>query len=775
MFNDCLSKWKWFVLSVVVCVAACIYKIASSNEIYEVSASVLIKSEDKNVSARQAREAFDMMGLGGMGSNVHNEMLTLSSPTLMTEVIEQLRLNEEYYVKYGLRTVNLYKQEPLLVMFSDPSALPLFTTMDIKILDASNYQVENMKAMGKRHSKVMEVKAGQPVQTPVGEIVISPSQQFSDMFIGKTLHYRRIEASIMADQYVAGLQIAMPDREATVISITNRDASITKSKDLISTLIDAYNKNWEINKNAKNKSISEFVEARLEVIANELDDIDGQVSSYMTTNLVTDVSQVSREYFSQNLELNKEIMNYRTQSNIAKSMLASLNDTQGFLTLPSNSGLMDNSISQQIQEYNKLIMERSKLLANSNENNSIIIDMTKAVETIRQNVVQSLEGFVKNTDMIVKSLEGQVSMGQSHLSKAPDQARHLANIQREQKIKEELYLFLLEKKEENDMSLSFASDNSQIIVAPHSTYIPVRPNRPLLLFVAILLGLAIPFLIITIRALFDNEIHDKSDLEGLRAAYLGEIPLLGKSRLKGYLRKKEKQHYSVVVQKNSRNIGNESFRILRTNLDFMNQSGRHKIFLTTSLLPGSGKTFITMNLATSYALKGKRVLVMDMDLRMATASKYVPEAAKHSGIADYLSGTDEDYSHIILKDAVIEGLDFIAVGTIPPNPAELILSERLSKLMEELRSKYDYIFLDTPPIDIVAESGVIANFADMALFVVRANQFPKSLLAEINTLCEEKKFKNMVVILNAVKYERKYGYEKYGYNKYSYGNYYNTK
>ncbi|MCF0177131.1 MAG: polysaccharide biosynthesis tyrosine autokinase [Bacteroidales bacterium] len=771
-----LSHWKWFVISLFVCLAAVFYKIASSNEIFEVSASLLIKSDDKGSNARQAREAFDIMGIGSLGSNVHNELLTLSSPTLMSEVIEQLRLNEEYKIKSGLKVVNLYKQEPLLVMFSNPGALPLVTSMDIKIIDASNYQIKNLKASSTKHDGVFNVTAGIPINTPVGEIVLSPSQQFSNNYIGKTLSYQRIEASIVADLYVNALQVVIPDREASVISITNRDASIIKSKDIISTLIDVYNKNWEINKNARNKSISDFVDARLEVIANELDDIDRKMSSYMTNNLVTDVSQVSREYFSQNLELNKEIVNYRTQSNIAKSMLASLSDTQGFPTLPANSGLMDNSISQQIQEYNKLIIERSKLLANTNENNSIIIDMTKAVETIRQNVVQSLEGFVKNNDMIVKSLEGQVSLGKSQLSKAPDQARHLANIQREQKIKEELYLFLLEKKEENDMSQAYASDNSQIIVSPHSTYLPIKPNKPLLLFVALMIGLAIPFVILLVKFIFDDVVHSKEDLKELRATYLGNIPNLNnKKRWDRWIKKKN--NFEIVVKKNSTNIGNEAFRILRTNLDFINQAGNYKVFITTSLMPGSGKTFTTLNLAASYALKGKKVLVMDVDMRMATASKYFLKTTKHIGIADYLSGYSNDSEEIIIKKSIMDEIDFIPVGTIPPNPAELILSERLKNLIEELRSAYDYIFLDTPPIDVVAESGVIAGFADMALFVVRAGQFPVELLSEINDLYDQKKFKNIVVILNAVKHESGYGYGKYGYGhygKYGYGHYYTT-
>ena len=537
-----------------------------------------------------------------------------------------------------------------------------------------------------------------------------------------------------------------------------------------------------VNQNAKIKSISEIVDQRIAVTVKELNEAEVDISSYISKNLVPDFDQASRAYFNQTMELNKEVMDYRTQVNIAKTMLSALSESE-YITLPANSKLTDSGIISQIQEYNHLILERNKLLANSNPNNPVVAEMGRSLKVIREGVEKSLTGLINNTNMIANSLEQQMNTRQQQLANTPNEALHLANIKRDQKIKEELYLFLLEKKEENDLSLSFASDNSQIIVAPHSSHMPIGPNKRLIILSALIVALVIPITILLLKVLFDTAVHTKKDLELLVAPYLGEIPLVGGKKKWKYLPswlqhkpwRKKKDTYQIMVKQNSRNIINESFRILRTKLDFMNKSGQNKVFAITSIQVGSGKSFLSMNLAASYALKGSKVLVIDMDLRRATASKYVPNSKHVKGIADYLSGTDDNYDEIIIKSPIGADLDVIPVGTIPPNPAELILSDRLSTLLTTLRQEYDYIFLDCPPIDIVAESGEIARYADMALFVVRAGLFPKGMLPEIDELYNKKVFKNMVVLLNGVTEGGHYGYGKYGYGKYGYGYGYGSK
>lgn len=777
LLYDCLAHWRWFVISVVICLSVAAYRIASSNEVYESTASLLIKTEDRASSMRQAREAFNMMGFGSMGSNVHNEMLTLSSPTLMAEVIEKMRLNEIFRSKDGLKNKDLYKQEPLLVMFENPNKLPKMVQMDITIISNSEYELDNFKSGLKEVSEKISAKTGNYTSTPVGRIILSPSTHFSQEIIGKTIHYIRVEPMLIADSYVASLGVELPDREASVINLSFKDESPVKATDLINTLIDVYNENWVASQNAKIKSITEMVNERINVTLKELNEAETNISSYMSKNLVADFDQASSAYFRENMELSKQIMQYRTQVNIAKSMLASLNGSE-YLTLPANT-INDAAIISQIHEYNQLVLERNKLLDNSTPNNAVVSNMTKSLQVIREGIAKSLKGLISNTNMTVNSLEQQMGNSQQHLAQTPIEARSLANVKREQKIKEELYLFLLEKREENDMSLSFASDNSQIIVKPHSTMLPIAPNKRLIVIASLIVGFALPIAILLLLVLFDTTVHTKKDLESLTASFLGEVPLAqGKKRWKympawmqKMMQKKEKEKFVVMVQKNNRNIINEAFRILRTNLDFMGKGSDNKVFVVTSLLPGSGKSFISMNLATSYALKGSKVLVIDMDLRRATASKYVSTSKHPKGIADYLGGFCNDYNDIILKNAIVEGFDVIPVGTMPPNPAELILSEKLSALITELRQQYDYIFLDCPPIDIVAESGEIARYADLAIFVVRAGMFEKAMLPDIDELYNKKVFKNMVVMLNAVTTSGHYGYGKYGYGKYGYGRY----
>lgn len=779
LFFECIAHWKWFLISAILCLAVSGYVILSSNDIYESSASILIKTEDKNAISRQARDAFNLLGLGNAGSNVHNELLTLQSPTLMAEVIEQLRLNETFMVRKGFKMVELYKQEPVVIVFENPSELQKVLKMDITVKSHSEFELKNFKAGKIKSRKKIVVKAGSPVETPVGRLIISPSQNYSDEMVGKKIQYMRTDPLLIADSYVKRLNLNMPDREATVINISYTDPSVVKSLDLVTTLIDTYRKNWLINQNSKIRSISELVNDRIEITVQELNESEVAISSYMSKTLVSDFNQASSAYFSQNLELDKEIMTYRTQVNIAKSMLNSLSDSE-YLTLPANSGLTDNSIVPQIQEYNRLILEYNKLVANSGSTNSVVNDMTKSLQAIRKGVVQSLKSLITNTEIIISSLEKQMSASQKQLANTPQEAHRLANVQREQKIKEELYLFLLEKKEENDLSQSFETDNSQIIVAPHSTFLPVAPNKGLIILAALIAAFVLPIVIIMLLALFDTCVHTKRDLEKMKASYLGEVPFAYREKKKGFLSflsklrpwKEETESYTVLVKKNSRNIINEAFRVLRSRLDFMNKSGESKVFMITSIQPGSGKTFTSMNLAASYALKGSKVLVIDMDLRRASASKYVSESKYGSGLSDFLSSTDDDYRKIIIRDAIIQGLDIIPVGTIPPNPAELILSNRLKSMIADLRKEYDCIFIDCPPIDLVADSDVIAGFADMAIFVIRAGLFEKTWLPEVDELYTKKMFKNMVVMLNGVTDSGHYGYRRYGhYGYYRYGYY----
>lgn len=776
LFFSCIAHWKWFVISIAVCLAIAAYKLASSNEIYEVKASILIKTEDRNATARQALDAFNLMGLGNIGSNVHNELISLGSPTLMAEVIEQLRLNEIYTEKRGLRKVDLYKQEPVIIIFEKPQELPALIEMDIVINGNSEYEIKNFSSGKNDFSDRVIAKSGDSVAIPWGNIIISPSQHFTDAMVGRTVHFMRVEPMLIADRYAANLALNLPAREASVINISFSDESPVKAMDLVNTLLETYKKNWVQNQNAKINSISELVSDRISITVQDLNEADKNITSYMSKSLVSDFNQASNAYFTQNLELNKEILSYRTQVNIAESMLSSLSESE-YLTLPANSGLADNSISSQIQEYNRLVLERDKLVANSGPNNSVVGDMTKSLQSIRKGVVQSLEGLIKNTNMIITSLEKQMNTSKQQLASTPGEANYLANVQREQKIKEELYLYLLEKKEENDLSLSFESDNSQIIVEPHTSLLPIKPNKRLTVLAALIAGFALPIAMLLLLALFDTAVHSKKDLETLKAPFLGEIPLIGKKRgwksiqerLKNKLEKK-KEDNRVIVKKHSRSIANESFRLLRSKLDFMNKSRANKVFMVSSLYASSGKSFISVNLAASYALKGDKVLVIDMDMRKASASKYLPDYNhKIRGLADFLSGTDIDYRDIIVKDSVMEGLDLIPVGTIPPNPAELVLSERLNAMMASLRNEYDYIFIDCPPINVVAESDEIARFADMALFVVRAGQFEKAMLPEIDELYNKKLFNNMVVLLNFV--DGGSGYGHYGYGHYGYGHY----
>ena len=573
---------------------------------------------------------------------------------------------------------------------------------------------------------------------------------------------------MVADSYTQKLWAELGNEDATIINLSIDDASVQKAEDILNTLIEVYNEKWIQDKNQIAVSTSRFIGERLGVIENELGHVDENISNYKSEHLLPDVQAASSLYMSQSAENKKEIQTLTNQLATAQFIRRELGGKEMNQPLPTNSGIANVNIESQIGEYNKMVLDRNRLIANSSEKNPLVKDLGNSMQSMKRTILQSVDNLIVSLNTQIRSIRQQEATTTQQLASNPSQAKYLLSVERQQKVKEELYLYLLQKREENELSQAFTAYNTRMITAPRGSALPTAPNKKNILLVALALGLLVPAVIIFMQENMNTKVRGKKDLENLSVPYLGEIPL--------YFRNKKKKNkfseYAIVVEEGNRNIINEAFRVLRSNVDFMkSKNTEQKVFIETSFNPGSGKSFLSMNIAMSFAIKGKKVLVIDGDLRHGTVSAYVGSPKK--GLSDYLGNKEVVWNELLVIDKKYPNLHIIPVGTIPPNPTELLEDKSLATLIQALRNEYDYIFIDCPPIDIVADAQIIEQYADRTFFVVRAGLLDRSLLSELENIYQEKRFKNLSVILNGTestggRYGYRYGYHN-GYDSY-YGN-----
>lgn len=641
---------------------------------------------------------------------------------------------------------------------------------DIEVDTQNKFYLSNFIVAGKETGERFEGNIGDSIQTSAGTLVISLTSQYENSFTGSTIQYSKEPADTVADSYMQKLRANLGNEDATIINLSIDDASVQKAEDILNTLIEVYNEKWIQDKNQIAVSTSRFIGERLGVIENELGHVDENISNYKSEHLLPDVQAASSLYMSQSAENKKEIQTLTNQLSTAQFIRRELGSKEMNQPLPTNSGIANVNIESQIGEYNKMVLDRNRLIANSSEKNPLVKDLGNSMQSMKRTILQSVDNLIVSLNTQIRSIRQQEATTTQQLASNPSQAKYLLSVERQQKVKEELYLYLLQKREENELSQAFTAYNTRVITAPRGSALPTAPNKKNILLVALALGLLVPAVIIFMQENMNTKVRGKKDLENLSVPYLGEIPLYFSNKKK----KNKSSEHAIVVEESNRNIINEAFRVLRSNVDFMkNKNTKQIVFIVTSFNPGSGKSFLSMNIAMSFAIKGKKVLVIDGDLRHGTVSAYVGSPRK--GLSDYLGNKEADWNELLVVDKKFPNLHVIPVGTIPPNPTELLEDGSLATLMQNLRDVYDYIFIDCPPIDIVADTQIIEQYADRTLFVIRAGLLDRSLLPELESIYQEKRFKNLSVILNGTestggRYSYRYGYS-YGYHN-GYASYY---
>lgn len=768
-----VPKWYWFAISLFITLTIAVLYLLSTPPIYTRTAAILVKDNSKSSSSTSAMNDFSDLGIFKSNTNINNELLTLKSPTLMTEVVNRLGLNETFTIRKGLKNVDLYKVSPVTITFCDKIEVPLSFT--IKFSSKEAFAISELEISGEDIGETLSAQMGDSIQTSAGIMIVSPTQEFTDAFIGTSIRYVRGSVRAAVDTYSNALVAELGNEDATIINLSINDTSIRKAEDILNTLIEVYNENWIRDKNQIAVSTSQFISDRLGVIESELGHVDENISSYKSEHLLPDVQAASSLYMAQSAENNKELSTLNNQLSTAQYIRRELNTKQLDQTLPANSGIVSANIETQISEYNNLVLDRNRLIANSSEKNPLVKNMASSLQSMQRTIIQSVDNLIVSLNTQIRSLRRQEEATTNRLASNPNQAKYLLSVERQQKVKEELYLYLLQKREENELSQAFTAYNTRLITAPRGSMFPTAPRKMNILLVAFAVGLLVPAVGIFMKENMNTKVRGRKDLENLSIPFIGEIPQYSGTKKKWweFKHRKRQDMKTIVVNEGNRNIINEAFRVLRSNMDFMaSKDNNQHVFVLTSFNPGSGKSFLAINIAISFAIKKKKILVIDGDLRHRTVSSYVDSPNK--GLSDYLNNQIEDWKEIIVSYKGYTNLHILPIGTIPPNPTELLEDSKLSMLIEALRPEYDYIFIDCPPVDIVADAQIIEKWADRTIFVVRSGLLDRSMLSKLENMYTGKRFKNLSMILNGTESTGgRYGY-RYGYH-YGYASYYGSK
>ena len=758
-----VPKWYWFAISLFITLTIAVLYLLSTPPIYTRTAAILVKDNSKSSSSTSAMNDFSDLGIFKSNTNINNELLTLKSPTLMTEVVNRLGLNETFTIRKGLKNVDLYKVSPVTITFCDKIEVPLSFT--IKFSSKEAFAISELEISGEDIGETLSAQMGDSIQTSAGIMIVSPTQEFTDAFIGTSIRYVRGSVRAAVDTYSNALVAELGNEDATIINLSINDTSIRKAEDILNTLIEVYNENWIRDKNQIAVSTSQFISDRLGVIESELGHVDENISSYKSEHLLPDVQAASSLYMAQSAENNKELSTLNNQLSTAQYIRRELNTKQLDQTLPANSGIVSANIETQISEYNNLVLDRNRLIANSSEKNPLVKNMASSLQSMQRTIIQSVDNLIVSLNTQIRSLRRQEEATTNRLASNPNQAKYLLSVERQQKVKEELYLYLLQKREENELSQAFTAYNTRLITAPRGSMFPTAPRKMNILLVAFAVGLLVPAVGIFMKENMNTKVRGRKDLENLSIPFIGEIPQYSGTKKKWweFKHRKRQDMKTIVVNEGNRNIINEAFRVLRSNMDFMaSKDNNQHVFVLTSFNPGSGKSFLAINIAISFAIKKKKILVIDGDFRHRTVSSYVDSPNK--GLSDYLNNQIEDWKEIIVSYKGYTNLHILPIGTIPPNPTELLEDSKLSMLIEALRPEYDYIFIDCPPVDIVADAQIIEKWADRTIFVVRSGLLDRSMLSELENMYTGKRFKNLSMILNGTESTGgRYGY-RYGYH-----------
>ena len=750
-----VSKWRWFALSIAVCVGIAWFNYARSPFVYYRSATVIIK-DPSNKTSTTGLDRFDNI-INKV--NVANEILQFRSKKLMREVVQRLHADVSYQVEEGLRLNELYTQSPVLLSF--PDALPEQRfSLTVTPKDKNTVELSECSGIGDGTSRT--VSLNDTVEISKGmRVVATPTNYYGASWQNIPIRVRKFSLESMVNYYRGALGIQQEEEESSILTLALKDNSAARAEDVLNTLIFVYNEEAIRDKNQVAINTADFINERLIIIESELGSVESDLESFKQRNQIVDIASSAGMYMTESQKYSIDALELETQLRLAQFIKDYLTDpTKDTDLIPSNTGIGDMNIESQISLYNTAKLKRDALVDDSSENNPVVQELNNSLRAMKQNIIRAVDNMIVTLNVKRNDAQSRELQAQDRVTSIPTKERQMLSIERQQKIKETLYLYLLNKREENALSQAMADNNARVIDGAEGSTQPISPNRNRILLLGLIVGLAIPGVSCLTVLFMDTRVRSRKEVEkALSVPFLGEIPLdreAGKRRKRGDADTDKTDEDGIVA---------EAFRVLRTNMAFMSRKDRPSQVITfTSFNEGAGKTFIASNLAMSFVYAKKRVVLVDLDIRKGTLSRHF--GICRTGVTNYLADPSVTVDEIIQHR---EHFDVISFGATAPNPAELLMDSRLDELFDALRSRYDLIIADNVPVGIIADASIANRIADLTIFVIRAGRLDRRQLPDIEAMYEGRKLKNMALVLNGVDPTRTgYGYGRYGYG-YGYG------
>lgn len=794
IYTMLVLNWKWFVLSVILCLGCGAIYLRYKTPTFQAQAKMLIKDDESNNRATGKSTLLTASNLGFMtnSAGIDNEMEILTSLSIAQQAVRDLKLYTTYKAKGKIKDQLMYKTEPVFVDL-DPGHLEklIYPIQLVITRDGNEYKVKGQytaSAFEETEKTVYEIEKtlnGLParISTRVGTITLNANSQVAPMADGATIKVTIVAPKYMAMKYVKALSVSPTSKTTTIAQMVLTDEIPQRAVDYLRQLTVCYNRQANEDKNEIAVRTEEFINGRLEKINAELGSTEGSLEAYKKRNNMVELKMNAAQAVQNQDIFSQKLAEANTQVALLQSISQYMNDPANqYQTLPSNVGLTDQSATQLINKYNDIVLTRNRLLRSASESSPTVTPLTAQLDDLSASIRRAIAQAQKNMATQRQSVAEQYSKYVGQTSATPEQERILTQIGRQQDVKSGLYLMLLQKREENSISLAATADKGKLIDDPQYSG-KVSPRGSIIMLLALVLGFLIPGGILYIINFLKFRIEGHDDVEKLtKLPILADIAVAGEgTKTKG----------DIVVHENKNNQMEEVFRSLRTNLQFI-MSKDQKVILFTSSLSGEGKTFTAANLAVSFALLDKKVVLVGLDIRKPRLAELFEIKDHHHGITNLLSmvnPTAEDVEKQILNSNVNDNLDILMAGPIPPNPTELIARPTLEMVIDTLKEKYDYVLIDSAPVGLVTDTLQIGRVADATIVLCRADYTPKDSFNYINDLARDNKLPHMTIAINGIdmskkKYGYYYGYGRYGryarYGRYSnhrygYGNYGNSR
>jgi len=739
-----IKKWYWFAISVFLCLLAAFVYLKISQQTFKVETKILIRQDENSIDISEIA-LLKGLGMKDVSKEIDDEIQIIKSENILRNVVEQLDIATDYFIKDGLKYIDTYPDKPIEIIYASGSNPEVGDVMKLTVRKVDDKFLVKLKC-GLFSEKYEITESNNTINSPVGQFKLKINKTFKP---DATYKIKSYPIKNLLEIYSGEINVSSVSKRTNAIRISMSAANTLKAVAILNKLVELYNMDAVMDKNIIASNTKDFIDERLTLIQSELTNVEQQVEAYKKNNNLTDISSEAKLFLNSANEYDKKISDIETQLNLVTYIEDFIKEPKNKQNLiPNNLGLQDASINGLIESYNNLLLEHMKLIRTSNDENPVITRLEQKINVLRNNLIASTQSVKNGYKIAKKQATSKDNQFISKIKDIPTQERKYLEIKRQQEIKQELYLFLLEKREENALTLASTIASTKTLDKASASTSPESPKLLTTLLIALILGGMFPIIILYIKDLFNNKITNKDELTSrLNIPFAGSLGISEKSE-------------QIVVKNDLSSPLVEMFRMLRTNLQFMLGDKKSPVILVTSSIPGEGKSFIALNLALSLALTNKKVVLLELDIRRPTLGRHL--ALSKQGITLFLSGQSVHPEELIIESGVHPNLKVILAGQLAPNPTELLMSNRLEDLIEFLKKEFDYIIIDSAPAGVVSDTFLINRVTDNTIYVVRQNYSTKDVTDLAQEINESHKLNNMCLVLNGVDTKSGYGY---GYDK----------